>query len=75
MAFAFVIVGAVLIWTAAMADWIVAYATGVAQLGIWLTLAGLVPVSGLWHSLKREPFMDVPTTQIRTHWNVSVKVS
>ena len=75
MAFAFVIIGAVLIWTAGRADWIVAYATGVAQLGVWLTLAGLVPVSALWQRLKRQPFVDQPTNQARAHWSVSVKVS
>jgi hypothetical protein len=48
------------LWTAGLADWIVAYATGVAQFGIWLTLLfSLLPFSTLWVSLKRMPFMDI----------------
>jgi len=63
-----------LIWTARLADWIVAYATGVTQLAIWVTLLSLVPFSALWVSLKRQSFVDMPTATTRAHWSVQYKV-
>lgn len=69
------IVGIVLLWNAGLADWIVAYATGVAQLGIWLTLLSLIPFTTLWVTYKRSPFLDQPSSQTRAHWSVLLKVS
>jgi hypothetical protein len=43
----------IILWTAGLPDWIVAYATGVAQLGIWVTALSLIPFSAFWISLKR----------------------
>jgi hypothetical protein len=75
MAAALIIIGVVSLWTAGLADWIVAYATGVAQLGIWLTLFSLLPFAVLWVSLKRLSFSDMPSNTARAHWSVQLKVS
>lgn len=64
---------AVLAWTAGLADWIVAYATGVTQLGIWGTALSLVPFSALWLSLKSEPFSAFPVQTTRAHWSLFLK--
>jgi hypothetical protein len=69
------IISVVSLWTAGLADWIVAYATGVAQFGIWLTLFSLLPFSTLWVSLKRMPFMEMPSSTAHAHWSVQLKVS
>lgn len=70
-----IIIGVVSLWTAGLADWIVAYATGVAQLGIWLTLLSLIPFALLWVSLKRMPFTELPSHTARAHWSVQLKIS
>ena len=75
MAAAFIIISVVSLWTAGLADWIVAYATGVAQLGIWLTLLSLLPFAMLWVSLKTMPFQEMPSHTARAHWSVQLKVS
>ena len=75
MASVFTVFSLVLIWNAGLADWMVAYATGIAQLGIWLTLLSLVPFSSLWISLKRMPFQEHSTERARTHWRVLLKSS
>jgi hypothetical protein len=75
MAAALIIISVVCLWTAGLADWIVAYATGVAQLGIWLTLFSLVPFAMLWVSLKRMPFSEMPSSTARAHWSVHLKIS
>jgi hypothetical protein len=75
MAAALLIISVVCMWTAGLADWIVAYATGVAQLGIWLTLFSLLPFTTLWVSLKRMPFTEMPSNTARAHWSVQMKVS
>ena len=75
MAAALIIISVVGLWTAGLADWIVAYATGVAQFGIWLTLFSLLPFAVLWVSLKRMPFTEMPSTTARAHWSVQLKVS
>ena len=75
MAAALIIVGVVSLWTAGLADWIVAYATGVAQFGIWLTLFSLLPFTVLWVSLKRMSFSEMPSTTTRAHWSVLLKIS
>lgn len=69
-----VIISVVLVWTAGFADWIVAYATGVAQLGIWLTLFSLLPITTLWISLKRLSFAEFPVSTTHAHWSVLLKV-
>nr|YP_009944744.1 hypothetical protein [Ankistrodesmus falcatus]QMS48913.1 hypothetical protein [Ankistrodesmus falcatus] len=74
MAAALIIVGVVSLWTAGLADWIVAYATGVAQFGIWLTLFSLLPFTVLWVSLKRMSFSEMPSTTARAHWSVQLKI-
>jgi hypothetical protein len=75
MTTAFWVLGAVAVWTAGLGDWIVAYATGVAQLGVWLTLLSLVPMASLWVNLKRQPFQDVSPTTARAHWSLQIKAS
>lgn len=75
MAAALLIISVVSLWTAGLADWIVAYATGVAQLGIWLTVLSLVPFATLWVSLKRMPFTQMPTYTTHAHWSLHLKVS
>lgn len=74
MAAALAIISVVLVWTAGFADWIVAYATGVAQLGIWLTLFSLLPITSLWVSLKRLSFSELPASTTHAHWSVQLKV-
>ena len=74
MAAALAIISVVLVWTAGFADWIVAYATGVAQLGIWLTLFSLLPMTSLWVSLKRLSFTELPVSIAHAHWSVQLKV-
>lgn len=75
MVAAFVIMSVVCLWTAGLADWIVAYATGVAQLGIWLTLFSLIPFALLWVSLKRMPFTQMQSPTAHAHWSLHLKVS
>lgn len=75
MAAALIIIGVVSLWTAGLADWIVAYATGVAQFGIWLTLFSLLPFTVLWVSLKRMSFNEMQSTTARAHWSVQLKIS
>jgi len=69
MATALMIISVVFLWTAGLADWIVAYA------GIWLTLLSLLPFAVLWVSLKRMPFTEMPSSTARAHWSVQLKVS
>lgn len=73
MAFLLIIYGAVFVWTAGLPDWIVAYATGVTQLGVWCTLASIIPFATLWTSLKQQPYSEFPVTMIRPHWGIQVK--
>lgn len=75
MAAALLIISGVMMWTAGLADWIVAYATGVAQLGIWLTLFSLLPITTLWVSLKRLPFTEIPSNTAHAHWSLQFKIS
>jgi hypothetical protein len=75
MAAVFVIISVVCLWTAGLADWIVAYATGVAQLGIWLTVLSLLPFAVLWVSLKKLPFQEMPVRTTHAHWSVQLKIS
>ena len=70
-----IIISVVSLWTAGLADWIVAYATGVAQFGIWLTVLSLVPFAVLWVSLKRMPFTEMSSNTARAHWSVQLKIS
>ena len=70
-----IIISVVSLWTAGLADWIVAYATGVAQFGIWLTVLSLVPFAVLWVSLKRMSFTEMPSNTARAHWSVQLKIS
>lgn len=63
----------VVVWNAGLADWMVAYATGVAQLGIWVTLSALVPFSALWVGLKRQS--DHPISETRMHWSLQTRIS
>lgn len=74
MAAALMILSVVCLWTAGLADWIVAYATGVAQLGIWLTLLSLLPFATLWVSLKRNCFQEISTRTAHAHWSVQMKI-
>lgn len=78
MALIFRIYSIIILWTAGLRDWIVVYATAVAQLGIWVTLASLIPFSAFWLSLKRQFFInsqtnEMPVTSTRAHWGISVK--
>lgn len=69
------IISLVFIWNAGLADWMVAYATGIAQLGVWLTLLSYIPFSSLWVSLKQMPFSEIPIRENSTHWRVLIKLS
>lgn len=75
MTYALLVLGAVAVWTAGLADWIVAYATGVAQLGVWLTLLSLIPMGSLWVNLKQGPFQDISPITTRAHWSIQMKAS
>lgn len=63
------------IWTGLLSSWSVAYATGLAQLGIWTTLQSLVPFVSLWVSLKGGVFSEISQSTMRTSWNCSQKAS
>jgi hypothetical protein len=71
----FVIYAIVFLWTAGLPDWIVAYATGVTQLGVWVTLFSLLPFSVLWISLKNGFFVENPTKNSVFHWSTLHKAS
>lgn len=75
MAAIFLLIRTVFCWTAGLPDWSVAYATGLAQLGIWSTLLSLVPFVSIWVSLKQGALTEIPQTTLRTHWNSFQKVS
>jgi hypothetical protein len=70
-----IIIGIVSLWTAGLSDWMIAYASGLAQLGIWQTLFSLIPFAVLWVSLKRLSFSEMPSRKASTHWSVQLKVS
>lgn len=69
------VIGIVFFWTAGLNEWMVAYATGIAQLGIWLTLFSLIPFSVFWISLKRQAFLDQSSDKSRVHWGLNLKIS
>jgi hypothetical protein len=73
MALISIILFVILTWNAAAADWIVAYATGFAQLGIWLTIAGLVPFAFLWYTLKTLNSSEIPSYLNRARWSLYLK--
>jgi hypothetical protein len=73
MALVSIILAVILTWNAAAADWIVAYATGFAQLGIWLTIAGLMPFTFLWFSLKTLNGSDISNHLNRARWSLFLK--
>jgi hypothetical protein len=56
-------------------DWSVAYATGLAQLGIWSTLLSLIPFVSVWVSLKQGALTEIPQSTLRTHWASFLKIS
>jgi len=64
MALFIIIFGSVVAWAAGLPDWIVAYATGLTQFSVWLTLFALVPFSTFWVSLKHQPESKRP------HWTI-----
>lgn len=63
----------VIFWTAGFPDWIVAYATGVAQLGIWVSLLSLIPFCAVWISLKTGFFTEIPEKTTGFHWSSALK--
>lgn len=65
----------ILLWTGHSAEWVVDYATGLAQQAIWCTLASQVPFLSLWVSLKESTFREIPRTNLRTHWSSFLKYS
>lgn len=71
----FLLISVVFCYTAGLPDWSVAYATGLAQLGIWSTLLSLVPFVSLWVSLKSGALAEIPRSTIRTHWAPFLKIS
>lgn len=75
MAPVFIIYAIVILWTAGLPDWIVAYATGVTQLGVWVTLFSLLPFSVLWISLKCGFFGENPTKTSVFQWSTLLKAS
>ena len=40
------------VWMAGLSDWMVAYATSLAQLGVWVTRLSVRPRRSLWVMLK-----------------------
>jgi hypothetical protein len=62
----------VVVWNAGLADWMVAYATGLAQLGIWVTLSALVPFNAFWVGLKRQS--DHSVSETRMHWSLQSRI-
>lgn len=68
-----IVYGAVFLWTAGLPDWIVAYATGVTQLAVWLTLGSLIPFTSLWISLKRQTNREMASASARSHWALQMK--
>ena len=73
MALVFSIAAIILTWNLAAADWIVAYATGFAQLGIWLTLFGLFPFTFVWYTLKTMNASEIPGHLNRARWSLFLK--
>ena len=63
----------VVLWTGGLSSWIVQYATGITQFGIWVTALSLVPFSALWVSLKTTPFSTISTQTTRAHWSLFLK--
>lgn len=63
----------VLVWTAGLPDWIVAYATGLAQLGVWVSLLSLIPFCAVWVSSKQSLFVEVEGNRAGTHWATLLK--
>jgi hypothetical protein len=64
----------VMAWTAGMFDWMVSYATSVAQLGVWITLVSLVSGWTVWISLKRQPYLEHQKKHQHAHWSVNIKL-
>jgi hypothetical protein len=73
MAFVLIIYSVVLVWTAGLPDWIVAYATGLAQLGVWVSLFSLIPFCALWISSKQNLFVEMDVNRSGTHWATTLK--
>lgn len=69
------IIVAVVLWTLGLADWMVALSTGVAQFGIWLSLAGLIPFAVRWVTRKVQPWSNLPISTTRAHWSLNIKNS
>jgi hypothetical protein len=63
----------VFLWAAGLPDWIVAYATGVTQFGVWTTLLALVPFTAFWISLKRQPYTEISSSLTRPNWAIQIK--
>ncbi len=64
-----------ILWTGGLPDWIVAYATGLAQLAIWVTLLSFLPFSTLWLSLRTSFFAEIPRPATgHVHWALSTKI-
>ena len=76
MAAIFIVIFAVIgIWTGLLSSWTVAYATGLAQLGIMATLFSQVPFVSIWVSYKQSAMTEIPQSSMRTHWSCSYKAS
>lgn len=76
MAAIFIVIFAVIAtWVGLLSSWSVAYATGLAQQGIWSTLLSLVPFVSIWVSLKQGALTEIPQSTMRTHWSCSLKAS
>ena len=73
MALILIIYTAVFLWTAGLPDWIVAYATGVTQLGVWCTLGSLLPYTTLWLSLKSFAFGEISPVFTTPNWAIQLK--
>jgi len=65
MMYLFMAFAAVRIWMAGLSDWMVAYATSLAQLGVWVTLASVRPRRSLWTLLKNPTPSPVSVSQGR----------
>lgn len=62
-----------LAWSASLFDWMVNYATSLAQLGVWITLLSLISGWSVWTSLKTQPFTNISKSKSYIQWNIQLK--
>lgn len=48
----FIVIALVMIWTSCDVEWVVSYATSIAQLSVWITAISLINFWSFWIDLK-----------------------